>query len=154
MEQTENFMESSNKSPVPEFLHDQLIDDSIGLSRNCDNDLLFQQLPLPEQLLQSDEKDGEDDSSNSVQGGMHKSGLDHNRFDSTEQIADDQEQQNQIKVSNPANKNHCVMIIIFLKKKKRIKIDLWSFSRRRNIAVSVDQHYRKKITEFCPASII
>lgn len=83
MEQAKMYIGSSNTSPVPEFLNDQLIEDSIGLSRNCDNDLLFQQLPLPEQLLQSDEKDGEDDSSNSLNN--------RNDFDLTGPVADDPE---------------------------------------------------------------
>lgn len=99
-EQTKAFMESSNTSPVPEFLNDQLIEDSIGLSRNCDNDLLFQQLPLPEQLLQSDEKDGEDDSSNSMNGAQRRDrDLNRNSFDLTGPITDNQEQQDQIKVN-------------------------------------------------------
>lgn len=84
------YIGSSNASPVSEFLHDQLIEDSIGLSRNCDNDLLFQQLPLPEQLLQSDDKDGEDDSSNSSNN--------RNDFNLTGPAADDQDQQDQVKV--------------------------------------------------------
>lgn len=79
----ETLMDSSDTSPVPEFLHD--------------NDLLFQQLPLPEQLLQSDEKDGEDDSSNSVSG-IHGRGLNRSRFDLAAS-ADEQGQQDQTKVS-------------------------------------------------------
>lgn len=90
MEEDKIYIGSSNASPVPEFLNDQLIEDSIGLSRNCDNDLLFQQLPLPEQLLQSDEKDGEDDSSNSLNN--------RNDFDLTGPAAVNPEQQDQMKV--------------------------------------------------------
>lgn len=93
MEQTEIFMETANIPGPDQFLNDQLIEDSIDLSGNCDNDLLFHQLPLPEQLLQSDEKDGEDDSSNSS---MH--GVNRNNFDLTGLAANDQEQQDQIKV--------------------------------------------------------
>lgn len=100
MEQAKMLIGSSNTSPVPEFLSNQLIEDSIGLSRNCDNDLLFQQLPLPEQLLQSDEKDGEDDSSNSMNGGAHKHEQNRDNFDLTGSTADNQEQQDQTKVNS------------------------------------------------------
>lgn len=112
MEQAKMFIGSSNTSPVPEFLNDQLIEDSIGLSRNCDNDLLFQQLPLPEQLLQSDERDGEDDSSsNNSMHGAHGREQNRDKIDLTGPAADDQEQQDQIKVGIACKSN---MILGFL----------------------------------------
>lgn len=48
-------------SPTPEFIHDELIEGSADLMGNHDDDLLFRN-PLPDQLFQSDEKDGEGDS--------------------------------------------------------------------------------------------
>lgn len=93
-------MESANTSVSEQFLNDQLInEDSIGLSGNCNADLLFHQLPLPDQLLQSDEKDGEDDSSNSSMNGIHRRELDRSNIDLTGLAAYDQEQQDQSKVN-------------------------------------------------------
>lgn len=53
-------MESCS-SPTPEFVHDELAGGSADLIENHNNDLLFQN-PLPEQLLQCDDKDGDGDS--------------------------------------------------------------------------------------------
>lgn len=53
----------SNTSPLLDFVHDELIDTNASLGG------IFEELPLPEQLLQSDEKD-----SNSLDS-MHQSGL-------------------------------------------------------------------------------
>lgn len=62
------------------------------MNRNCDDDLLFSQIPLPEQLLQTDEKDG-DESTNSLLNTIHK----RNRisFDVVEPTIVDKNQQQQ-----------------------------------------------------------
>lgn len=163
MERAKLFAGSSNTSPVPVFLNDQLIEDSIGLSRNCDNDLLFQQLPLPEQLLQSDEKDGEDDSSNNSMNEVHRRELDCINLDLSGSAAaaadDDQEQQDQIKVSF-TRKFHCNFLKYFYvthqnrnRNETNTHLTVIIF-RRRKLAVNVNHHYQQRITEFCPVSII
>lgn len=53
----ETIMESC-RSPTPEFVHDELAGGSAGLIENHNDDLLSQN-PLPEQLLQCDDKDGD-----------------------------------------------------------------------------------------------
>lgn len=73
-----------------------------------DMDLLFQQLPLPEQLLQSDDKDGEDDSSsNSLNN--------RNNIDLHEPAADNQQQQDQIKVICHCHTDHRNCGFIFMR---------------------------------------
>ncbi|XP_055313175.1 serine-rich adhesin for platelets-like isoform X2 [Sitodiplosis mosellana] len=62
----------SHTSPAPDFVHDELIESNASLTGNHDDDLLFQNT-LPEQLFQSDEKDGDGDS-NSVDG-IHRNGV-------------------------------------------------------------------------------
>lgn len=74
METKETVMES-NTSPVPDFVHDELIESNASLTGNHDDDLLFQHT-LPEQLFQSDEKDGDGDS-NSVDG-IDRNGVNQN----------------------------------------------------------------------------
>lgn len=56
----------SHTLPVPDFVHDELIESNASLTGNHDDDLLFQHT-LPDELFQSDEKDGEGDT-NSVDG--------------------------------------------------------------------------------------
>lgn len=92
----------TNTSPLPEFGHDELIEGNASLTENRDDDLLFQQLPLPDQLLQSDEKDGDDDSNSA--GGVHRNGLIQNQ-DSVKP-ADGQELQDQKKVRINASYLH------------------------------------------------
>lgn len=63
MESKETISES-HASPAPDFAHDELIESNASLGGNHDDELLFQHT-LPDQLFQSDERDGEGDS-NSV----------------------------------------------------------------------------------------
>lgn len=82
-------------SALPEFVHDELVEDNASLTGNRDDDLLFQQLPLPDQLLQSDGKDGDDDSNSA--DGIHRNGIIQNQ-DSIK-TENGQELQGQNKVS-------------------------------------------------------
>lgn len=78
METKETIMES-NTSPTPDFVHDELIENNASLTGNHDDDLLFQHT-LPDQLFQSDEKDGDGDGdgdSISVDG-IHRNGVNQN----------------------------------------------------------------------------
>lgn len=65
----ETVIESKTTPPSPDIENDKLAGNE-SLSRDRDNDLMFQQLLLPDKLLQSDEKDGDDDS-NSAGGTQH-----------------------------------------------------------------------------------
>lgn len=55
-----------NTTPTTEFVPNEICESNVSLAGKHDDDLLFQ-LSLPEQLFQSDEKDGDGDS-NSVNG--------------------------------------------------------------------------------------
>lgn len=73
-------------------MHDELIEANISLTGN--DDLLFQQIPLPEQLLQSDDKDDDID----ILGGIHRNGLNRDEGHSPKP-ADGEKSQDQNKVS-------------------------------------------------------
>lgn len=57
----------SNVTSLPDVINDDHITENESLIRDCDTELLFQQIPLPDKLLQSEDRDGEDDS-NSASG--------------------------------------------------------------------------------------
>lgn len=156
VERSDSVMET-NASPLPEFVHDELIEDNASLTGNRDDDLLFPQLPLPDQLLQSDEKDGDDDS-NSVND-IHRNGIIQNQ-DSIK-LEDGQELQDQNKVSTNFSlakysplfalaKNENLNCSMNLNRNLKHFFSSFAIFRRK---VNTNRHYHQKIMECCPVSI-
>lgn len=93
-------IESCSSPPAPpDFVHDELVEGNANLIGNHNDDLLFEN-PLPEQLFQSDEKDGDGDS-NSVDD------LNQKPENPTYADGDNVQQKNQVKTDVLTIDSHC-----------------------------------------------
>lgn len=139
-EKIDTVIESNTTPPSPNTVNDELIAGNESLTRDRDNDLLYQQLLLPDKLLQSDEKDGDDDSNSA--GGT-------------------QQNQNSIKLADGEDLQDQNMVSICLRMDIKTLIRFNNYVRNLICAFqfisfcrNTNRHYHQRIMGCCPVLII